>query len=171
MTALRYIIGIDPSINRTGVAVFDTRDGKWLGAFVTQPSGEAEIGLRLQAICQQIIEGLEQILPGAAWADAMVALEWPVHYPNDPKSNPNDLMLLSGAAGVIAGLPFAEVHTFTPITWKGQIPKDVHHKQLRLKVDTTVLDNLDSAHGSYAHNGYDAVGLAQFYRERRFPLR
>ena len=64
---------------------------------------------------------------------------------------------------------FASPHkviTYKPFEWKGNVPKEVHHKRILRALtskETTLLPHMD---GDYEHDLYDAVGIGLFYLQR-----
>lgn len=82
------------------------------------------------------------------------------------KGNPNDLIKVAIEVGRwierarIVGADVIEVH---PATWKGQIPKEVHHARILRELRPEELARLGGCMAlpeSKRHNAMDAVGLA-----------
>lgn len=76
------------------------------------------------------------------------------------KGDPNDLIALAFAAGRITRR-FANVDTVRPAQWKGQLPKDIHHRRVRASLTLWELEVLERARiaKSKLHNVLDAVAL------------
>lgn len=76
------------------------------------------------------------------------------------KGDPNDLIALAFAAGRITRR-FSDVDTVKPAQWKGQLPKEVHHRRVRACLESAELDAIENsgiARGKL-HNALDAVAL------------
>lgn len=101
-----------------------------------------------------------------------VWIEWPVIYPRS-KVRPNDILTLARCAAEFGGGYKAlgvAVHYVEPATWKGQLPKEVHHPRVWAALRDTERALVDEACQGMApskrHNVLDAVGLGQWVRLR-----
>ena len=102
-----------------------------------------------------------------------VWIESPTIYPRS-KAKPNDIVKLAIKAGYWWGIydQFAvDVHLVEPRTWKGQVPKTVHHKRVMGKLasfEKTIIEVFFRS-GKIApgdrHNVLDAVALGVWVRE------
>lgn len=106
-----------------------------------------------------------------------LVLEIPRIYPHRSKGDPNDIVQLALTVGEIRGhyRPLVTHLSETyPATWKGQVPKEIHHARV-LKVladdEKKLLDaerrkvTKTNPHG-YDHNMLDAVGLGLWFLQR-----
>lgn len=79
------------------------------------------------------------------------------------EGDPNDLVLIALIGGMLAGAVQspAGIDFVLPATWKGQVPKAIHHKRLwkRLALKEQVIVEAGALPKSLAHNCYDAVAL------------
>lgn len=78
------------------------------------------------------------------------------------KGDPNDLIRLAVLVGrlqQLAEVSGSEVTLVQPAAWKGQVPKDVHHKRLMGRLCFEEQEKLEGIHKTYRHNALDAVGL------------
>ena len=101
-----------------------------------------------------------------------VWIERPVIYPRS-KVPPNDIVTLALNAGRWEGIYShlgLEVHFVEPATWKGQVPKNIHHRRIRAALSHLENDIVAKAIAplapSKAHNVLDAVGLGLWVRTR-----
>jgi hypothetical protein len=92
------------------------------------------------------------------------------------QGRPDDLLELRGVMATIArdyATLGGRVVSYLPSEWKGQVPKEVHHRRLQAAVSPTERTIINQAlHGlaaSLAHNVWDAVGLgrAHLTKQRR----
>ena len=93
--------------------------------------------------------------------DYALVVEEPVVYPNSPVP-PNDLLKVALQAGGFAGWPWGSAKSFYPSQWKGQVPKEKHHKRL-LHLHPEYRNTLREVD----HNAMDAFGLGVFYLQRQ----
>ena len=108
-----------------------------------------------------------------------LVLEVPRIYPNRSKGDPNDIVELALTAGEIRGhyrpLVTSIIEVF-PASWKGQVPKDIHHARVLRELGEDERRLLDvekrkptktNPHG-YDHNMLDAVALGLWFLKRMF---
>jgi hypothetical protein len=101
-----------------------------------------------------------------------VWIESPVIYPRS-KARPNDIVLLARGAGEWGGRYESEaaVHYVEPATWKGQLPKDVHHARIWSKLNAAEQAIVNAACRGMApskrHNVLDAVGIGLWVRGQK----
>lgn len=107
----------------------------------------------------------------SGWPRApMAILERPqVYRQAQQKGDPNDLITLAIQIGrYVERLETAGTKTalVLPNTWKGQVPKDVHHRRIVAKLSpdeaARVASRLEHVAESKRHNVLDAVGLAKW---------
>lgn len=86
--------------------------------------------------------------------------------PRGKKTDPNDLVDLSGVVGAIAYAAFAaaipEVLGVFPAEWKGQVPKEVMNARVLARLAEAEKECLHSKD----HNTLDAVGIGLYYTKR-----
>ena len=107
-----------------------------------------------------------------------LVLEVPRIYPGNSKGDPNDIVKLAMRAGEIRGYyaraaaPF--VFEVFPRTWKGNVPKEIHHGRVLAALDEQERGVLapharrvtkTNPHG-LDHNMLDAVGLGLWFLKR-----
>jgi hypothetical protein len=110
--------------------------------------------------------GLGCDFPAAKFA----VLERPqIYRAGKSKGDPNDLITLAIQLGrYVDRLERAGVvcRLVTPTSWKGQVPKDIHHKRIEGSLSPrdarAVLDGLDGIPSGKQHNVLDAIGLARW---------
>jgi hypothetical protein len=103
-----------------------------------------------------------------------------VYAPGKSKGNPNDLITLAIRVGRYqerlqqAGVHCPDTNLFLPTTWKGQVPKEIHHARVDAALSE---DERRIAYASakvpgsrgYSHDVWDAIGLARWgWNTRRF---
>lgn len=101
-------------------------------------------------------------------------IEMPMIYPRS-KAKPNDIITLAFRAGKTAGLLQVvlgvQVETVTPTTWKGQVPKEIHHARINKALsvpELLILHTLtEGVPKTKAHNMIDAVGLGLYAVDRK----
>ena len=108
-----------------------------------------------------------------------LVIEVPRIYPGGRgKGDPNDIVTLAMRVGEIRGhyarTVSARIVETYPRTWKGQVPKEIHHARVLAALsaqERTVLDaharrpTKTNPHG-YDHNMLDAVGLGLWFLKR-----
>ena len=104
-----------------------------------------------------------------------VVCECPTLY-RGGKARPADVITLALRAGEAVGFakgmwPNAKCEYVEPRTWKGQVPKDVHHARIFAALNdierNVVATNLKGLAASKRHNALDAVGLGLWAAKRR----
>lgn len=140
--ALNLIMAIDPGTKATGWATF-------LGDKLH------EAGLVRAKDTQDMIAELKKM----GWAVDEVVVEYPQVYPGH-RADPNDLIglaLISGAAATLGDT----IRLVRPLAWKGQIPKEIHHRRIFAQLDMGEQRriNLVGVPKSLIHNVNDAIGL------------
>lgn len=109
--------------------------------------------------------------------DQTLVLEIPRIYPHRSKGDPNDIVELALTVGEIRGyyrpLVTRLIETY-PASWKGQLPKEIHHARVlkMLSDDERMLLDVEkrkvsktNPHG-YDHNMLDAVALGLWFLSR-----
>jgi hypothetical protein len=85
-----------------------------------------------------------------------------VYRPKESKGDPNDLIKVAIEVGrwvERASLSGARVLQTLPNEWKGQVPKDVHHRRALAILSDDERAAIPSLPRTYAHNALDAVAL------------
>lgn len=146
------ILGIDPGAC-TGWARVSS-DGRLMDAGVGSP---AEVRAMFGAI---YIVGVDRAV-----------IELPqVYRAARSKGDPNDLIDLAVTVGryvQILESRAIKVVLVKPRDWKGQVPKEVHHKRILARLSTEEVARLPKLAASKVHNMLDAVGLALWFAEGR----
>lgn len=155
------IAGIDPGTRETGYVGLDSRgDVIIAGCLLAQ---------NMQGMLYEL-EALSRYFGGGVVH--RVAIERPQLYGIHDRSDPNkigQLLIVGGRAS--AAFPRARLWMPYPATWKGQVPKDIHHKRLlrglspvsRFRLERDLAD----VPSSKQHNVLDALGLALWAKEQR----
>jgi hypothetical protein len=132
------ILGIDPGLRACGVAE-QTRTGA--AAWTIRP--------KTRTLTERIQEILPRIYRGP-WD--LVVIEKPQIYQGHlQKGDPNDLIDLAVLVGAIIGhVSATKILLPLPAEWKGQVPKDIHHRRIRKRVPGL---------GRCSKDALDAVGL------------
>lgn len=97
----------------------------------------------------------------------VLVCEVPEIYPHTP--NPKDVLAVTMVAGALCTIPAKKVCTYLPKTWKGQVPKKIHHERLLTEVTASERVVLDAAKKKYKglfHNAMDAIGLGIWYLQK-----
>lgn len=135
-----WLAAVDPGIFRCGLAVF--RDGILVHA--SEPEDRTGVGhvgaLVLRTV--QDVTGADEV----RWV-----AETPASYPGKTRREGT----LEELRAVVLTLP--GVATYKPATWKGQVPKEVHHRRIMTELSTAerrVVNRLDRT-----RDALDAVGL------------
>src|SRR3972149_4885609 len=141
---------IDPGVHATGVAHFDFG---YLHAVRLVPGKTLEEMLRAFFL-----------LP----MSAEMIIERPTGY-GKGKSDPDDLIrgaLVAGAASMCCWEE-GELRFVEPRTWKGQVPKEIHHRRVVAALSAAELARIAEIQPkSLQHNVLDAVGLGLWHLGR-----
>lgn len=95
--------------------------------------------------------------------DLLVA-ECPVVYPrgSGKGEDPNDLIQVALSAGAcMAACP--QSVTVSPGEWKGQVPKEIHHRRIEPRLTERMRTNINAVRGVMRHNVLDAVALGLWW--------
>ena len=99
-----------------------------------------------------------------------VVIEIPVIYPQDSKTDPNNLITLALRAGSIAGRfrhANRKVEYVKPGTWKGQTPKDINHRRTMGKLTDEEKECMPKLPKTKAHNMLDAIGIGLWWLTKK----
>lgn len=92
----------------------------------------------------------------------LLICEIPMVYPrgSGKGEDPNDLIQVALSAGAVLGAAVLGI-TVYPAEWKGQLPKDIHHKRVRAHVSFSSLAEYDVERvaPNLQHNVLDAIGI------------
>jgi len=136
------ILAIDPGLNCTGVAWDQQQDAK--GPFLksVRPLTRSHRD-KAREIVREI--------PDVCWD--LLVIEIPqIYQGGKQKGDPNDLIKLSILAGNIEALVSTyNVLEVLPCSWKGQVPKEIHHKRLLARVP--------ALNGKFSKDAMDALGI------------
>lgn len=153
------LVAIDPGVKKCAIAVFD--DDQLTDAFYVTTSHHD--------VAEGACEMVDQMLARINDFDVRVVIERPQIYAGSKaKGNPNDLLDLSFVAGTFNAVMDRACAAYLPAEWKGQVPKDIHHKRL-----SEYFAENGSIEEMYAwksinklkkdHDLRDAVGLGLFH--------
>lgn len=149
------LLSIDPG-NCTGWAIFNSNELTYAGVTsVDDPCLYAATG----------VFPWDYLFRGG-----QLVIEIPqVYRASKSKGDPNDLIKVAVQAGQWierARLYGASVYRQLPQEWKGQVPKETHHKRILAVLNPTELARLPKLPKSDAHNMLDAIGLGLFHLGR-----
>jgi hypothetical protein len=81
--------------------------------------------------------------------------------------DPNDLLELAGVGSAIgAALPIKRATGWRPRTWKGQIPKAVHHPLILAQLEPDEVAAIVEKRKTYVEHVVDAIGIGLYQLER-----
>lgn len=90
-----------------------------------------------------------------------VVIEVPEVYPGGPKVDPNDLITLAVLVGRYVERYNTVSYLVKPKRWKGQVPKEIHHRRLRAAIPG-IDKHLVGIRETLKHNVLDAIGIGQW---------
>lgn len=112
--------------------------------------------------------------PSNVIAGAVCILEHPVIYP-DGEAKPSTIITLALRAGRAEGWAQSKGWTtewVEPRTWKGMVPKRIHHNRIKAKLSPEELEIFQwvaEKVGAKAHNVLDAIALGKWRARCIFP--
>lgn len=144
------ILGIDPGLNACGVAIYDTETKTVESVFTVRTKITlSTLALRVLSVCGEI-----SYLTGSETLDLVVIEKPQVYQGALQKGDPNDLIDLTVLVGaLVQGSRRSEILLTTPRQWKGQVPKNIHHKRIRKRLPDL---------GRCSKDAMDAVGLCLY---------
>lgn len=151
---ITYLLAIDPGVHQSAVAAFDLEDNVYAYSVLVRPGEVLPARLRSTGI-----------------AVGRIVIEKPRSYPKASAIDNNDLIDLALAGGIVAGRIAgacydAPITELPPATWKGQVPKPIHHERLQRLLSDAELQHIqrDMAPipASLQHNLWDAIGLGLY---------
>lgn len=152
------IVGIDPGLKGHAYAVGDATGTILQAGFV--PGGLGRGGAAWVPLAKGLLEALTPLRGSVT----RCVVEVPQVYTNLP-GDPADLIELAGAAGAVClalhwlDVPAGSITTVLPKTWKGQVPKDVHHRRI---IEALTEQEKQRIHGKALRDQLDAVGLVKY---------
>ena len=155
MTA--HLVSLDPGLRGCGVAWWNVYGELRHVAYIRNPEKTGD-GPRAWT-------GYERVCLWDKRTDYFISEVPQVYRAGASKGDPDDLLQLAGVVGVFSALMSADVRIgVKPREWKGQVPKDVHHKRLLKELnylETTMIE--EAAPPSLRHNVLDAVGIGLWW--------
>lgn len=135
------ILGIDPGLRACGVASV-TGEGHWYAGTIRPKT----------RTLQERIQEIVRHMPRIPWD--LIVIEMPQIYQGyKQEGDPNDLLRLSLLVGALIVSLDGEILLPLPSQWKGQVPKEIHHRRIRARVPGL---------GRQSKDAMDAVGLALY---------
>lgn len=106
----------------------------------------------------------EHFIQVAALKPDLVVVECPVVYPRGAGKgeDPNDLIQVALSAGACMAACLHSV-TVTPGEWKGQVPKDIHHRRIEPQLTEAMRRDINSVPAILRHNVLDAIALGLWW--------
>lgn len=150
---MSYLVAIDPGVKKCAIAVFVER--KLEDAYYVNANLDSRSGGALNMVKQ---------LEDTEFNDPEIVIERPQIYTGaEAKGDPNDLLDLAFVAGY-----FRAHRSYLPAEWKGQVPKEIHHKRLsEYFAESGDVDGFDVwkriSKLKKDHDLRDAVGLGLFH--------
>ncbi len=160
------IVSYDPGAKVAGVALWD--DNQLCEAWLVRGDNWGDTAhVAFRSMCERVPTTIIHTF----------VIEIPqVYVQRKQVGDPNDLIIVAlnaGAFGTYAGFcggdDGAEVYTFRPHEWKGQVPKHIAIKrfQKRLSDDERRRVCITKVPKSLQHNVWDSVGLGLYHTGRR----
>ena len=141
------ILAIDPGLACCGVAWYV--DGTY-GACSVRVKGQ-DLVERCKEITRSVIEKSPTPSAHLLFWDLLVIEKMQVYQGSKQEGDPNDLINLSILTGILfERIPYADHLLPLPVTWKGGVPKEIHHRRIREEVPGL---------GRQSKDAMDAVGL------------
>lgn len=180
-----WTLAVDPSLTRTGWALFREQELIKSGAFVSPPakldlSAGVTVAERAARTARGLFDGIVKYAISPPEPLALV-MEWPqVYRATRSKGDPNDLLGIAAICGALVAIAQpARVHMKTPAEWIGQLPKATTAKgALTSPRARRILGNLTESEREYlncfgdvTHDEIDAIGLGLFALDRLKPVK
>lgn len=156
---MSYLVAIDPGVKKCAIAVFG--EGCLTNAFYVTTK-QTHVAEGANEMVNQMLERVDNF-------DLRIVIERPQIYAGSKaKGNPNDLLDLSFVAGTFNAVMDRASAAYLPAQWKGQVPKEIHHKRLSEYFEAHgtvdemgVWTNINKLKKD--HDLRDAVGLGLFH--------
>ena len=157
---MSYLVGIDPGTRALGACLF--QDGRLVSARASVARG---IGALPSLVAYHA--GNLRDYAGKCPEVAIELMRW---RPKDPRSQANDLIDVQTVGMVVAGSCRNRIHLYPATTWKGSVPKPVHHKRIREALELEEARILDAAlsvaPARHRKEILDALGIGLFHLKR-----
>ena len=165
MKALPNILAIDPSIRACGWATFDSRFGIRKIEAGTIKSYRKKEEHAAHQIQEQLLSILQNIWDCTIGKNTYVIIEKPKLYENWSENKKRGIEKLLIAYGVYISICHFDWLAWTPTVqeWKGQLPKDVSHKNTAKILDR---EKIDYSYAGLDHNAKDAIALIVAYLQK-----
>lgn len=149
------MLALDPGLHAFGWARGSHVVGLESCGLATAPKAVKDLNALIVRLSAQMPSGP----PGVVLLEQMTMRQ------NDERSQPEDLLRVQLVGASVAGI-LASPHApefVTPMTWKGCVPKEIHHGRIVRRLDETeraVLErDLVGVPKGLRHNVMDAVGI------------
>jgi hypothetical protein len=179
-----WTLAVDPSLTRTGWALFRKGVLEGSGAIVLPPAKSKLAPKTVAARAARVAHGIMAKLPIYAAYDMTkleLIMEWPqVYRATRSKGDPNGLLGIAAICGALVALANpASVLMKTPAEWIGQLPKATTAKgALTSPRARRILGNLTHDEREYlrrsnevTHDEIDAIGLGLYALDRLKPVK
>ena len=170
------LVALDPSIRSCGLAMFE--DGTLIHAESVKMIAGSDVAARALAMARQVSYHVETHESGAWLANrrnAHVVTEWPQTYrAQHAKGDPNDLHAIAAVGTAVAALlGAAELVSYTPREWAGQVPKTTkgdcrqspRARQIRSRLLAAEIPVWEALRSS-DHDAIDAIGIGCHHLSR-----
>lgn len=158
----RLIAAIDPGLLFCGLALF-SGDGTLLAAELVDGYASTHKSVEWIEMGRAVARRL------AVQVDELV-IERPKIYGSFSKfkGDQNDLLDIAAVVGAIcAKVNAVNVVTFLPSDWKGQQPKEVTQRRVKLTLSDAEWAKVKLPQKSLEHNVYDAIGIGLAHLQKR----
>lgn len=146
------ILGVDPGLGACGLAFLDFPGGRARFRTIRVPSV-----LEFTARVRKIVDEITTFCPRLP--DVLCIEEMQVYRQGKQKGDPNDLIKLAFLSGsVVDRFRCRKIYLPKPTTWKGQVPKNIHHARLR-EQNPWIPPRISS-------DAMDAIGLALWAKRK-----
>lgn len=155
------ILGVDPGLSGTGVAVYDVEDHEFVsvGVYYTNNANKND-DWNSRAVCL----AYDAFWEATIWNAKVVYCEWPEFFKDEKgyaATSKGDIYKLSFLVGALAAYCHKTKSTeFRPVKvhdWKGQLPKNVVEQRIRKRIGEDEVRKLKP--NSHA---WDAMGIALY---------
>lgn len=164
----KVIIGIDPGLNGSGVALMV--QSKVVASMYAQSGTALGPAERADVQAQHVSAWLGSKLPTLRTCKLHVFVEQPHTYKRQAKADVEDLILHAGIlGGTLASRMQAELSYIRPFVWKGTTPGDVFTQRILSKLSEDEKEHVTQV-GAKTHNVIDAIGIALWVSGRLRPF-
>ena len=151
------ILCIDPGSKKAGVALFED-SGTLMTAWLAEGDDWRDTA-----------DDVMRQLPVSAVKVRHVVIEKMQIYEGTPTAQANACILLSLMAGRVTGMFGAsKTHEYLPKTWKGQVPKAIHHKRIEQKLTMFEFARIEFPKTKLGHHDiWDAIGIGLYHLRKK----